>query len=441
MMKTPIFSFAEEYKNSSPVRMHMPGHKGKGDSSEAYDITEIEGADSLYEASGIIKESERCAGEIFGTDAYFSAEGSSLAIRAMIYLISLHAASLGKRCKILAGRNAHKTFISSVALIGADVEWIFGDGSYLECKISADSVRRLIEKEKPTAVYLTSPDYLGNIADIFAISEVCHSTGTLLAVDNAHGAYLNFLDDNRHPISLGADICCDSAHKTLHALTGAAYLHVSHSAPKIFSENAKDAMALFGSTSPSYLILASLDKLNAALCDGYREKLSKAVGMINSLKTDLSEHGYTLIGNEPMKITISSKPYGYTGIELSSYLFSHGIVSEFSDPDYLVLMPSADTSEDDIKRVRDALLSLGKREKITDAPITITPPQKALSIREATLGMRETVQISDAIGRILAISSVGCPPAVPLIVSGEIINESIVRAFEYYGIKTCKVIK
>ena len=116
-------------------------------------------------------------------------------------------------------------------------------------------------------------------------------------------------------------MCSDSAHKTLHALTGTGYLHVSKNAPKTFRNAAKSAMALFASTSPSYLLLASLDKLNDILSNGYREKLSNKINKISILKQKLSDLGYTVLDGEPLKITIYAKDHGYTGDELSDILY------------------------------------------------------------------------------------------------------------------------
>ena len=113
------------------------------------------------------------------------------------------------------------------------------------------------------------------LIELTAKNEVCKTYDTPLLVDNAHGAYLAFLEENRHPIALGATMCCDSAHKTLPVLTGGAYLHISKDAPESFVRSARSMLALFASTSPSYLILASLDRCNASLADGYEKKLAK----------------------------------------------------------------------------------------------------------------------------------------------------------------------
>ena len=422
----------------------MPGHKGIGEHGEAYDITEISEADSLYEASGIIAESEDIAGKLFGARTFYSTEGSSLAIRAMMYLVTAYALENGKTPTVLAGRNAHKVFVSAAALLGFNVEWLTSQSSsYLSCKLQAADIENYLKGAKtlPTAVYLTSPDYLGNTADIKGIADVCHSKGILLIVDNAHGAYLNFLPTAKHPIALGADMCCDSAHKTLPALTGAAYLHVSPSAPEIFSRMAKNAMALFGSTSPSYLILQSLDRTNPYIESGYKEKLSSFAKKVFELKSELEEAGYVFTGDEPIKLTLAAKKYGYTGYEMASYLEGLGIIPEFSDPDYLVLMLTPENGEIALARLRDALLNLPKKAAIMTAPPILALPRAMISPRDAVLSRAETVEVEKALGRILASVTVGCPPAVPIVVSGEEIDAEAIECFKYYGIKTCSVIK
>ena len=444
MTKTPIHSFLEEYKEKGFVRLHMPGHKGAGNPTEAMDITEVSGADSLFEANGIIEESERIAGQIYGAHTFYSTEGSSLSIRAMLYLATVYAKKIGRAPKIAAARNAHKSFISAAALIDFDIDWICSEkSSYLSSMITESEVKTYFDsaKDLPIALYITSPDYLGYVSDIKRISELCHKKGVLLIVDNAHGAYLKFVTPSLHPIDLGADLCCDSAHKTLPALTGCAYMHVSKSAPAFFKDNVKRAMMLFASTSPSYLMLDSLDRLNPSLKDNFSEELQTFLDKIKLLKENLSKLGYTLIGNEPMKITVSSKEYGYLGEEMAEHLMQKGIMTEFSDSDYLVLMPSPKNTDPELEKLLDALSSLRKREKITTLPPLAHIPKKEISIREAMMSDSVTLPVSECVGKIVSTVTLGCPPAIPIAAPGEVIDEKILAAFQYYGITECSVVK
>jgi len=431
----------------------MPGHKGRGVLGvEKYDITEIPGADSLYEADGIIAMSEKNASEVFGTRAsFYSAEGSSLCIRAMLYLVMQNA----KHRRVLAGRNAHKSFLSASALVDFEIDWIYGlDGSDLyTCRITPEHLENCLEKGKGEydAVYVTSPDYLGNMLDIKALSEVCHKYGIPLVVDNAHGAYLKFFD--MHPMQLGADMCCDSAHKTLPVLTGGAYLHVSENCIYNYEENAKRALSLFASTSPSYLILASLDAANKQLSDKrFARKIKNMDKVLKKLRKKLADMGYMLCSDEPMKLTVRTSKNGLTGTEMSEYLAKHAVVSEFCDKDNLTMMfPVVISCFNSFSFLYSfyfyfRLLNLfsrlsschaGHRENVC----RVLPLKKAVSVRSAMFSPCETVPIREGVGRILASPCVSCPPAIPIAVCGEIIDENAVRLFEYYGIESVCVVK
>ena len=442
-MKTPICDFVKNYSESKSMRLHMPGHKGERFlGMENMDITEIEGADSLYEADGIIRQSEANASALFGCPTFFSAEGSSQCIRAMVYLAVMYANGSGRKPIIAAGRNAHKTFMSAVALTGAEVVWLYGEngGSYLSCDIQADYLDKFLSDEKPVAVYLTSPDYLGNTSDIKSLAEVCHRHGALLLVDNAHGAYLRFLSPSAHPIDLGADICCDSAHKTLPVLTGGAYLHISPRCDSMMTDTAKSALVMFGSTSPSYLIMQSLDMANKYL-ETYREELSRFIPHVERFKSVLINHGYTICGSEPLKVTISAKQYGYTGRQLADILLEKNIVCEFSDPDFLVMMFTPQVTLESMEKLADTMISIPKKQANLPLPPKYTAAKKAMDIRSAMFSPREVKPIRDAVGRVLADANVGCPPAVPILVCGETIDENAVNCFEYYGIERCAVVK
>ena len=446
-MTTPIRDFVLSYTKKDPLRLHMPGHKGVLLTGyEGEDITEVAGADSLYEASGIIGESEANASLLFGCPTYYSTEGSSQCIRAMLYLANLwhKAEHPHRRLKVLAGRNAHKTFLSALALLDIDVVWLTpaDEASYLSCPITATDVAGALEAHGDiTAVYLTSPDYLGHTLPITDIAQACHARGAMLLVDNAHGAYLKFLPQSLHPIDLGADLCCDSAHKTLPVLTGGAYLHVSKDAPSICTDMAKQALSLFGSTSPSYLILQSLDVANAYLADGYAKRLCQLTAEVTALKDRLTKHGFTLVGDESIKLTILTKPYGYRGQEMAEILEQDGMICEFADPDFIVFMLTPEVGAEGLAKLEQALVAIPRRTAIAECPLPMISPQRVLSVREAMLSLAEVLPVESCVGRIAAAATVGCPPAVPIVVSGERITEDAVECFRYYGIETCAVIR
>lgn len=443
-MKTPIANFVKEYAENNMTRFHMPGHKGKNHlGCEEYDITEVKGADALYEAEGIIAESEANATELFGTArTLFSTEGSSQCIRAMMYLI-VNEYKKGKRPVVLAARNAHKAFLYAAALVDFDVKWIWPEEmhSLCSCKLSPEMVEEALAamEEVPTAVYITSPDYLGGQADIKGIAEVCHKYGTILAVDNAHGAYLHFLKNPMHPIDLGADICCDSAHKTLPVLTGGAYLQISKQAPASFVKNAKQAMVLFGSTSPSYLTLSSLDLCNRYLNEMYRARLSFMIGKIQSSKRRIRENGWIVEETEPLKITIKT-PATLSGVRLAEMLRNYSIESEYADENYLVCMISPENYAEELDYLVECL---GKNVYGAAADVNMSPLQteQIMSIREAIFATSETISVENAEGRICGAPVISCPPAIPIVVSGERITLEAIELFKYYGISKIEVVE
>lgn len=446
-MKKPIWDFVRTYAESDIMRLHMPGHKGVPElGMEAYDITEIQGADSLFEADGIIAESEANAALLFGSKAtFYSTEGSSLCIRAMLYLALLDAKKRGISPRILAGRNVHKTFVSACGMLGIDVEWIYPDEeeTYLSCTLDAAKLHDVLSKidTKPTALYVTSPDYLGRQCDLAALAEICHRHEMLLLVDNAHGAYLHFLPEPAHPMDLGADMCCDSAHKTLPVLTGGAYLHISKRIDDTTVEQASGALAIFASTSPSYLILSSLDACNTYLSDGYRALLSSYSDRIATLKVKLNEHGYRLVENEPLKITFDVKAYGYCGEEFADLLRESNCECEFADRDYTVLMLTPGIGEDELVRLEQCLYDIPKKCAINErAPKICRRLESMMPMRDAMLTARERVSLDAAAGRILASVHVGCPPAVPIAICGERLTDEAVEVMRYYRIREVDVV-
>ena len=441
-MKTPIVSFLKSYQEKSPVRMHMPGHKGAGILGfEGMDLTEIYGADELFAAEGIIKESEQNASSLFGCPTYYSTQGSTLCIQTMCTILCQDAKSKGKKPKILAGRNAHRSFIHAAALLDFEIEWLYGKSDYLSCKIHAEDLEKAIIESLPTAVYLTNPDYLGNLLDIKALASVCKKYNVLLAIDNAHGAYLRFLKNSLHPIDLGADLCCDSAHKTLPVLTGGAYLHLSESLNQVWKNDVKHFMEYFSSTSPSYLIMASLDAANEVLDTTFRNSLFECIQRVDGLKNTLVQHGYTILSGEPMKITISTKEFGYTGNEIANLLMECDIYPEFYDSDYIVLMPSPYNTKDDLKRLETCLCGIERKPILINKPPKLEQSKKAMNVRQALFSSSITLDVSKSLGQVCSSVTVSCPPAILPVIPGEVISESSIEVMKYYGIETVRVVK
>ncbi|MBR6787660.1 MAG: aminotransferase class V-fold PLP-dependent enzyme [Clostridia bacterium] len=444
-MLTPIADFVRSYAASDTARLHMPGHKGQSFlGCEPFDITEVHGADALYEADGIILQSEENAARLFGTQrTLYSTEGSSQCIRAMLHLcITLRNSSQSR--VIVAARNVHKAFVYAAALIDFDIVWLWPEktDSLCACPVSAQTLESTLNSlpQPPAAVYLTSPDYLGNLQDIGALADICHAHGTLLAVDNAHGAYLHFLPNPLHPIDLGADICCDSAHKTLPVLTGGAYLHLSNRLPAIYAQQAKHAMAIYGSTSPSYLTLASLDLCNAYLARDYQPALQKAIDNIDALCEQLQSRGWQLSHGEPLKITLHASRCGISGQQLADRLRANKVECEYADPDDLVLMLTPQNTAEDFARVLSAVGQPGG-EKLIRPALSLPKGRQALPVREAIFAPQELIAAEHALGRICAAPTVACPPAIPIAVSGEVITQEALQLFRYYQVDSVAVVK
>lgn len=438
-MNTPVADFVQRYAKAGTARLHMPGHKGRCFlGCEPWDITEIHGADALYEAEGILAESEQNAAALFGSQrTCYSTEGSSQCIRAMLYL----AVAASGSHTVVAARNVHRAFVSAAALLDLEIRWLWPEESrsLCGCPISPAQLEETLHSlpEPPAAVYLTSPDYLGGMAEIPALAQVCHQHGTLLLVDNAHGAYLRFLQPSLHPLDLGADLCCDSAHKTLPVLTGGAYLHLSPTAPAQLAPLAKSALGLFGSTSPSYLTLASLDLCNRYLAEGYPQRLAEAVERLAELRERLTAAGWRVEPSDPLRVTVAA-PRGVTGQELAGQLRRQGVECEYADRDFLVLMATPENTPEELAQ---AAAALGQCPGEANPPqLPLARGERACSIRQAAFAPRETVDAAHSLGRVCGLPTMGCPPAIPIAVSGERITPEALALFAYYGIEQVEVL-
>lgn len=540
-METPICDFVKEYADNGFSRFHMPGHKGrKFIGCEKYDITEIDGADVLSHAEGIIKKSQENAAKLFGSGAsFYSTEGSSQCIKTMLAVVFadyrrklLHEKTdkpanlcetqktdrqeklcenqdtdarsiceneiiekpeaIPERAYVLAARNVHKSMIDALALLDLDVEFIYPKDAdsicvsmvtpadimeYLEkvsdnTEIKTEEIKKILDNAQrddiklsdteqknicgkenkrntlPMAVYITSPDYLGNTADIEEISKVCEKYDIPLIVDNAHGAYQAFLDEekygNIHPIKSGAAICCDSAHKTLPVLTGGAYIHVSGKYKERFAPYVASYMTMFGSTSPSYLIMQSLDMCNRYIDEKIRHELSECIGRIEKTKKVLVENNVKIVETEPLKIVIDTAAAGMEGDKLAEEFRKHKIECEYADKYFVVLMITPQNDEKDFERLEKwAVETKYKRvakKKIEPKKLILHRAERVMSIRKAAFSPYRKIKVSDAGGSICASQTIACPPAIPIAVCGERIDQNMISIFEEYGIDYVNVV-
>lgn len=247
---------------------------------------------------------------------------------------------------------------------------------------------------------------------------------------------MKFLSPSRHPLDLGADMCCDSAHKTLPVLTGGAYLHVSERAQAAFEAEARHSLAVFGSSSPSYLILQSLDLCADRLDKDYPALIRATARRVAELAREL---GLRPPEGDPLKLAIPSCDFGCTGFELASCLRDWRTVAEYADEDWLVLMFSPGLGEGAFEHVRRAMpLRRPGSRKPRSLP---GPGERLLSPREALLARRESVPVSESAGRVCAEAAVSCPPAIPVAVCGERITPEAAQLMEELGIGSVSVVQ
>ena len=440
-MTTPIVDFVRSYAQSGTARLHMPGHKGQSLLGfEPLDITEICGADELYAPEGIIAESEANATRLFGTaHSYYSTEGSSQCIRAMLFLALQGAPQNGRRPVLLAARNAHKALLYAAALLDFDIRWLWpsaqAEGALCSCPVTAEALTGALhalaqQGISPFGVYVTSPDYLGGVQDIPALAAVCRAQGVPLLVDNAHG------------------------------VTGGAYLHLAHDAPVQDEAAVRGALALFGSTSPSYLILQSLDACNAVLAGDYPQRLSQCCAALEGLRRSLNKVAaarqcpvpLAVAGaqQEPMKLTLDAAALGCTGTALAEALRRAQLECEYADPRYVVLMFTPENPPQDFERLQTALEQL-----LAAVPAGLSRPEnragefaalqqqavQRCTIRQAVLGAQVRVPVHKALGRVCAMPTVSCPPAIPVAVSGEEITPAAIALMQRYGIEELSVLR
>lgn len=469
----PVLEALYEYQKKDPAYFQIPGHRYERGVNPAlseawgkdvfrFDLTESEGLDDLHDPRGVILQAQVLAAELYGADrTWFLVNGTTCGNEAMI----LAAVKPGE--KIIAARNVHKSVLSGMILAGAVPVWISPQevkGSGISGSISPDAVEEAFCREPGAkALILTDPTYYGVCSDLNTIAGICHGHNAYLLVDEAHGSHFYFSDRcPKGALELGADLCAQSIHKTQAGLTQASMLHFRNNGtdpPDDIIRRIGEALKLVMSSSPSYLLMASLDCARQDMALHGREHLSRALYLADLLKSGLkkisgitlTENAEGIFGTDPLRVVISAAEAGISGYELRSRLFREGIATELADPENVVSVVTWGNTEEEISRF------LAGAEKCVAAPegklvectsrhtdirktcsgIPAVPaasmccripavPAAAMTPRDAFYAETEIRPLDAAAGCVSADMAVPYPPGIPVLCPGEIITEEII---------------
>lgn len=442
----PLVEALKKYIDGGVIPMHMPGHKqGKGLSDDfikdlvKMDLTEVPGLDNLHFPKGAIYEAERLLSEAYGSKySYFVVNGST----GSNYAMMLSALKPGD--KVVMMRNSHKSAYNALILAGAEAVYLYPE--YVkEYQIAAGLnydgfIKTLDDHPDAKAVFVTSPDYYGFCIDISKIAYEAHKRDMLLLVDEAHGAHFHFsgkLPDDA--LKQGADMVSQSPHKTLTAFTQSSYLHIN--TDKVDESRVKDALRLVQSTSPSYMLMASLDYTRALMQGKGAAMLDEAIDLSAKLRDGIRKYGiscpgsefgkrYGIIDHDPMKIFISMDKRGIEGHEVERILRrDYGIQLEMSDAHNALAMITLSDDKSSVKKLEDSVISLYNNssagEKTIKSGCEINKLKNKnkgrMNLRDAYFADKICANLDDAAGEICGDFIVPYPPGIPIVCPGEIL--------------------
>lgn len=428
-MSTPLYDALLSHQGLKRASFHTPGHKNNPEALPqdllSLDYTELPDTDSLFEADGAILEAERLAAGLFGSArTCISAGGCTLCIQAMFRLAAPNGGT------VICSRTVHRSAVNTMALLDIQPVWAMPE----------DLLAAIENHPEAKAVYVTSPNYYGQLLDIPTLSAVCRQRGIPLLVDNAHGTHLMFTEPKLHPLALGASMTACSAHKTLNVLTGGAWLNI---ADERYAEDAKEAMALFGSTSPNYAVMASLDLAREWL-QAHRKEYRRLQSRVAEIRELAVSRGIRLPEGltDPTRITLNTAAIGMEGTVAANILRGAGVEPEYADSTYVVLIATPFNTEQDFGKLADAIELLPVREPLPEKSVSLPslPPIRT-GLRTAVFSRSRAVPLEDAVGRIAAEAACPCPPGVPVVMPGEEVTREAAEFLRGYGFFTIKVLE
>ena len=421
MSNTPLYDALVRYAAGGALRMHMPGHSGHGGRLRAlaalapFDVTELPCTGDAFTGEGPVGQALELADRFYGGTTLFSAGGATLCLQAALAMM----AAPGSR--IVIDRRCHKAVLNAAILLGLEPVWLYPEGEGASAAPSPESLASLLRGSGARACCITSPTYYGLVADCAGLIAAAHASGAQILFDNAHGAHLA-CERALHPFFLGADFTVDSFHKTLPALTGAAMLHCHRSRGEALA-----AMRLFGSTSPSFPVLASLDLARAYLEEDAPADYAAACARAAALRAALAARTRFSFPSappgcrlDPLRLTLCCDGCAESGRQVSELLAGQGILLEMADARYAVAILTLQHRPEEFARLQDALCALPLTEGGgSPAAFSAPPLSAALPPREAFFAPQETLPLAAAGGRIAAEPLYFYPPGIPLCVPGE----------------------
>jgi arginine decarboxylase len=455
--KTPLFDALMEYVNNNTIPFHVPGHKkGQGMDNKfknfigtnvlSMDVTVFKQVDSLHKPTGPIKLAQELSADAHNADStFFCIHGTSGAIQAMIMSV------VNQGDKIIVPRNVHKSITAGIILSGATPVYMhpeIHEAVGVAFNVTPETVRATLEENPDAkAVLIINPTYYGVSTDIVKIADIVHEYEIPLIVDEAHGPHLHF--NNRLPIcamDAGADMCAQSTHKIVGSMTQASLLHVKKGLVDV--NRVKTVMSLLQTTSPSYILLASLDVARRQMAVEGKELLDNTIELAKYAREKINNiNGYYCFGEEvvnkpgafafdPTKITITCKDLGISGNELERILAEkYFIQPEMSDLYNVLCVFTLGDTKESVDALIHALeeiscgeaCNLGKKINIVEMP---TIPQSVLTPRDAFNSKTVSIPLKDSLGQISAEFLMAYPPGIPILCPGEIITKDIVDYIE-----------
>ena len=463
-----MLEYLNGYTRAEQASFHMPGHKGYdfferegyGDIFKRfpdYDITEIAGADNLFKPRGIIKKlMKRYSRYYHAEKSYLLINGSSSGIVAAIM------ATIKPGEKLIMDRSSHKSAVNGIALAGGVPVYIYPESVVeygITGEMTAEEVEKALEKNPDAkAVFITSPNYYGICSDIEAISEVVHSKGKILIVDQAHGAHLKgFYDTGRLPFGVkdaersGADIVVNSIHKTMASFTQTAVINICTGT--VSGGKIRDALQMVESSSPSYLMMLSME-MNMEICERRGRKLADEwLDMLSKFREEAKDiKGLQIVNHsklDPSKLNLDMSSCGITGKELSVMLMERGIYTELHRGGICLAMTGIGNRWEDYQILLNALKDISRKAEKSNSKIcekdvlgtkeTFANPlldEKNIESENQQIAHNfgssfskdwEKVHFSFAVGRISARPIIPYPPGIPLIVGGQVIDRKVLE--------------